>query len=148
MKLIVNCKLESESAIPPRYMTDGAGCFDFFANIDEPVTVKHGKPIIFDTGCKFEIPAGWVMKIYSRSGHGFKFDTRLANCVGIIDSDYRGEVKVKLTADVGGSVVINPGDAIAQGMLEKVIKVEFDIVNELSVTDRGENGFGHTTWPQ
>jgi len=77
--------------------------------------VGHDYPVIFSTGIAFEIPAGWVMRIYSRSGHGFNSDTRLANFVGIIDSDYRGEVKVKLTNDSTNRLLaIGHGDRIAQ----------------------------------
>ena len=85
------------------------------------------------------------MLVYSRSGHGFKHDTRLANCVGVIDSDYRGELMVKLTYDgAEDGPFIEPGDRIAQAMIVPVSQVSFDVVDELSDTVRGSGGFGST----
>lgn len=135
----------------PAYKTTGAAMFDLHAvidgNEDSHVVVAHGMPVIVRTGLKFEIPEGYAMKIYSRSGHGFNKDTRLANCVGIIDSDYRGEVLIKLTNDnqQGEVMVITNGDSIAQAEIVPVLRVEdFNMVSELSETERGEGGFGHT----
>ncbi len=146
MKVNIN-KLHPR-AITPTYATDGSACFDLYAlmhndKICEPVA--HNYPVIFRTGIAFEIPAGWVMRIYSRSGHGFIRDTRLANCVGIIDSDYRGEVKVKLTNDsIDGLMAISHGDRIAQAEITPMYRAEFIEVDGLSETDRGTGGFGST----
>lgn len=97
------------------------------------------------TGWAFEVPTGHVMMIYSRSGHGFQHNVRLANCVGVIDSDYRGEVAVKLAQDSGGDkVVFRRGERIAQAMIIPVEQVEFQEVNELSETVRGNAGYGST----
>ena len=87
------------------------------------------------------------MLIFSRSGQGFNYDMRLANCVGVIDSDYRGELMVKLTKDVGpeSQAIVNEGVAIAQGMLIKLDRIKFIEVEELSLTDRGTGGFGSTS---
>ena len=136
----------------PAYGTDGAACFDIYVDSDSwPVTARaYGvevlpdRPKVFDTGLSFEVPEGWALMIYSRSGHGFKNDTRLANCVGVIDSDYRGELKVKLTADSPNGIKVYPGDRIAQAMLVQVPKVRFIEVDDLSSTERGEGGFGST----
>jgi dUTP pyrophosphatase len=84
------------------------------------------------------------MLIFSRSGHGFKNDVRLSNCVGVIDSDYRGEVQIKLSNDGGDHFTINNDDRIAQAMLVKLPWVELIEVDELSETARGTNGFGST----
>ena len=85
------------------------------------------------------------MLVYSRSGHGFKYGVRLANCVGVIDSDYRGEVGVKLTADqTSEGFFVRNGDRIAQAMIVPVDRVEFEEVEKLSDTDRGTGGFGST----
>ena len=83
------------------------------------------------------------MMIYSRSGHGFNWGVRLANCVGVIDSDYRGEVKVKLQAD-GCAMTVSKHDRIAQAMIIPVPKVQFTEVEALSETVRGAGGFGST----
>src|SRR5574340_1561650 len=88
-------------AIIPQYQTEGAACFDLHAIIPErvPRVILSSSPETFRTGLAFEVPDGWALLIYSRSGHGFGHDTRLANCVGVIDADYRGEVQVRLTRD-------------------------------------------------
>jgi len=88
------------------------------------------------------------MLIFSRSGHGFKNDARLANCVGVIDSDYRGEVAVKMTSDRQFSdahaLVVRNGDRIAQAMIIPFPKIKFEEVDELGSTERGTGGFGST----
>jgi dUTP pyrophosphatase len=132
----------------PTYGSDGAACFDLYACAPGKVALVMGREAqaaTFDTGLAFEIPPGWVMKIYSRSGHGFKNDVRLANCVGVIDSDYRGQVAVRLTADHGiNPLPVKDGDRIAQAMLVPVPRVTFCEVDELSETVRGAGGFGST----
>ena len=131
------------AAILPTYATEGSACFDLYALTNGDA--DHGEPGTFRTGLAFEIPEGYVMKVYSRSGHGFKNDTRLANCVGIIDSDYRGELMVKLTCDKPGwGLAVSAGERIAQAMIEKVNQVQFEQVEELSETSRGQGGFGST----
>jgi dUTP pyrophosphatase len=135
-------------AVIPKYATEGAACFDLCAVINEikPVPVFAGQPVTFATGLSFEIPEGWVMLIFSRSGHGFNSGVRLANCTGVIDSDYRGEVGVKLTKDQDavGAFEVRNGDRIAQAMLVQVPLVELVEVEELSNTERGTGGFGST----
>lgn len=127
----------------PTYATPGAACFDFYSIEDAEVGTLNTSHV-FRTGLKFEIPEGWVMMIFSRSGHGFKNDIRLANCVGIIDSDYRGEVMVKLTSDRMRLNEIFKGDRIAQGMLVPVLRVQFTVSEAILSSDRGEGGFGST----
>ena len=130
-------------AVIPTYGTDGAACFDISSVEDG--TVHAGGSTIFPTGLAFEVPHGYVLKVYSRSGQGFNQDIRLANCVGIIDSDYRGELMVKLTNDsTFGYVQVTKGNRIAQGMLIKFDQVVFDEVRELTTTLRGECGLGST----
>lgn len=132
-------------AMLPTHATPGSACFDFYALLDAPVTVKAGKSTQVQTGLAFEVPKGWVMLIYSRSGHGFKNGVRLSNCVGVIDSDYRGEVKISLEAEYGhGHLVVEDGDRIAQGMLVPSYRAEMIEVDLLSETERGFGGFGST----
>ena len=144
----INIKKLHPLAKMPTYATAGAGCFDLYATNEYHVLVQGGAPVKFGTGLAFEIPAGHAMFILSRSGHGFNFDTRLANCVGCIDSDYTGEVMVKLTCDIDPEsrtpLVINPGDRIAQACIIPMLKVGFDVVDSLPETDRGSGGFGST----
>ena len=134
-------------AILPTYATDGSACFDLYAvdcGDQHPIYYQQGQ--VFSTGLSFEIPYGWHVLIFSRSGHGFKNGVRLANCVGVIDADYRGEVMVKLYADTPATDVlrVSTGDRIAQAQLVPVHRAEFIEVDELSQTERGTGGFGST----
>lgn len=135
-------KLHPDARLPV-YGTDGAACFDLAA-LDSNYVAEESTARI-RTGLSFEIPEGHVMLIFSRSGHGFKNNVRLANCVGVIDADYRGEVMVKLTKDSGHALfTIEPGDRIAQAMVIPFPRVTFEEVEELSSTERGTGGFGST----
>lgn len=134
------------AAILPKYATEGAACFDLHAVQPDDWAIYPSVPSTVRTGLAFEVPAGFVMLIFSRSGHGFKHDTRLANCVGVIDSDYRGEVMVRLTRDSSQAqpLAVKEGDRIAQAMVLPIPVVELVEVNELTDTERGVGGFGHT----
>ena len=142
MKLKI-CKLHPD-AIVPKYQTDGAACFDLHAIACPTTDVLRSD--LFRTGLAFEVPEGYAMLVYSRSGQGFKHATRLANCVGVVDSDFRGEVMVKLVNDRshGVALTVRPGDRIAQAMLVQVPHVEFEVCEQLSLTERGEGGLGST----
>jgi dUTP pyrophosphatase len=134
-------------AIAPVYATAGAACFDLHALVlTESDAVSDGNPVTVRTGLSFEVPEGYVMEIYSRSGHGFKNSVRLANCVGIIDSDYRGEVMLRLAKDASPAPLmwIRNGDRIAQAMIVPIPQVQLTEVTDLSETDRGSGGFGST----
>lgn len=144
--MMINIKKLHERAMIPTFATDGAACFDLYAMVEDSkkVSIYKHSPAIIRTGLAFEIPKGHAMMIYSRSGHGFNNDVRLSNCVGVIDSDYRGEVKVKLAAD-GNGFGVSHGDRIAQAMIIPVPAIEgFLVSNELSETERGDGGFGST----
>lgn len=143
----VGVKRLTNTAILPAFATAGAACFDLHADLkseDGCEQIIFSYEHIFRTGLAFDIPKGYALMVYSRSGHGFKNDVRLANCVGVIDSDYTGEVKVKLTIDNDGSFIVSHGDRIAQAMLIKVPCVQLVEVDELKTTERGANGFGST----
>lgn len=127
-------------AIIPTYGTSGAACFDLYA-IDAKYTDRQ---VFVRTGLAFEIPEGHVMMVYSRSGMGIKQGIRLANCVGVIDSDYRGEVQVVLHSDRSEWPETRFKDRVAQAMIVPVNQVSFEFVEELSSTDRGAGGFGST----
>lgn len=145
MKLRIQ-KLHPAAKVP-QYSTDGAGCFDIHAILDQPKTIFLGESITIQTGLAFEVPEGYVLMIYSRSGQAFKHGTRLANCVAVIDSDYRGEVMVKLTRDYEidtEALSVKDGDRVAQGMIIPVPRVEFEVCEQLTMTDRGNGGFGST----
>lgn len=149
MKLKIK-KLHPNARIP-EYATDGAACFDLYA-----ATVNGfdcigdlcypGRDLICDTGLAFEVPMGYMLQIRSRSGLAFKYGVEAFH--GTIDSDYRGAVEVRLTcAHLGEDeppVKINPGDHIAQACLVQAPRVAFEVVEELSDTSRGAEGFGST----
>lgn len=153
----VKVKKLRDDAVLPTYATDGSGCFDIYGSPtyhthEEKNSIKTG---IYSTGLSFEIPENHVMLIFSRSGMGFKSGIRLANCVGVIDNDYRGELMVKLYTDeqtgfYSGMRVATagqpnePNSRIAQGLVIPYPKVEFEEVAELSDTIRGTGGFGST----
>lgn len=129
-------------AVLPTYASDGAACFDL--RTIEAGEVGAYQANTFRTGLAFEIPDGHVMLVFSRSGHGFKHGLRLANCVGVIDADYRGEVMVRLRNDGPIRFGFEPGDRVAQAMILPVPSVEMGEVAELSTTQRGAGGFGST----
>lgn len=128
----------TDTAKLPTYAHDGDACFDLYA---DDVNVTSGG-FLCNTGLSVEVPRGYAMMIYSRSGHGFDHNTRLSNCVGVIDSGYAGEIMVKLTCDSIISYKPRYGDRIAQAMLIPVPVVTFEEVTELSDSERGEGGFG------
>jgi dUTP pyrophosphatase len=138
----VKIKRVRPNAIGPIKASAGAACFDLHADlaVAGPINIVHGTPAIIGTGIAVEIPPGFVMLIFSRSGHGF---TR-ANCVGVIDNDYRGEILVKLVADKYGQLTVYQGDRIAQAMVIPYPEVRFDWTDELSSTTRGTGGLGST----
>lgn len=138
-------KVHPETKVPV-YSSVGAACFDLYAASIIDVTDDSGeRTVTYGTGLQFEVPEGHVMMVYSRSGHGFKHGITLANSTGVIDADYRGEVCVKLRkmgVDIHGMPAV--GERIAQAMIIPVEQVNFEEVDELSSTERGEGGFGST----
>lgn len=133
----IKVKKLNNTAILPR-VTTGNACFDFFAIEETPVIGFCTK---VRTGLSFEIPSGYHMKLFMRSSYGAKRTIRLSNCVGIVDSSYRGEVMVFFDAAMMPET-IHKGDRFMQGLIEKDIPVEFALAHELSDTDRGTGGFG------
>jgi dUTP pyrophosphatase len=142
-------------AVVPTYAHETDACFDLYAATVAGMTelgrhVDPMHPVVFGTGLAFEVPPGFAMLIFSRSGHAFKHDARLANCVGVIDSGFTGEVMVKLTADDSVAqdsgrqmpLHVKPGDRIAQAMLVAVPRVVFEVVDDLGESQRGAGGFG------
>lgn len=135
----------SPDAFIPQYATPGSACFDLCAIHDgDPVSLKPGCAHIFRTGLAFEIPIGWRMDVFSRSGHGFKNQVSLANSVGKIDHDYRGELMISLLNAGKEVFTVKHGDRIAQGEVNPVHRVTFHEVQELTDTQRGTGGLGST----
>ena len=147
----INIQKRHPDAVIPAYATPGSACFDITCvGVPEDVgparhfRIAPHESRIFRTGLAFEIPEGYRLDVFSRSGHGFKQGIRLSNCVGKIDSDYRGELLVSLYNDSNHDRVISVGERIAQGEINPVHRVEFEVVHALSSTDRGEGGMGST----
>lgn len=141
-KSFLKVKKLHEDAQLPEYATEGAACFDIKSVQDGVVPV--GGSTAFSTGLAFEIPEGHVMLVYSRSGHGFKNDVSLSNSTGIIDSDFRGTLAIKLSNNGTKDFYVDKGDRIAQGMIIKYDRISFVEVESLSETQRGEGGLGST----
>lgn len=136
-------KMSSTAKSPYRGSSDAAG-FDLFADISEPLIILSGESKMIDTGIAIEIPQGYFGGLYARSGLAAKKGLRPSNCVGIIDADYRGIVKVKLHNDSELDQTIQPQERIAQLIIQPYLEVILNEVEELSDTVRGEGGFGST----
>jgi dUTP pyrophosphatase len=134
------------SAIPlPAYATAGSAGLDLRACLDEPRVLAPGKADLVPTGLAIHIDdPGLAAVILPRSGLGHKHGIVLGNLVGLIDSDYQGQLMVSCWNRGGEPFTINPGERIAQLVIVPVVQVEFDIVNEFESTRRGAGGFGHT----
>lgn len=139
--MIVKVKKNNPEAILPTYGSEGAGCFDLYSC--EQVVLAHGETHTFDTGLAFEIPKGHVMLVYLRSSMGAR-GFSLSGHVGVIDSDYRGNVFVPFRMDKNSIQVINKGDRIAQAMITPFEQVNFIETDTLTETKRGKGGFGST----
>ena len=133
-----------DDAIIPAYQTDGAAGFDFCAHLSEPYTLKPGEIHAFDTGVGVEIPEGYELQVRSRSGLAYKHQESKLKGVGTIDSDYRGEIRALLKNHGETEFIVEPGMRIAQGVVAKYERVEFEEVSKLSETDRSKGGFGST----
>lgn len=131
-------------AVLPKYATPGSACFDLTASGDGQPHPRDFNAWVFPTGLSVEVPEGHVMLIFSRSGQGFNEGVRLSNCVGVIDSDYRGEIRVSLRADGEQPTRNYKGSRIAQAMIVPIPAVEIVEVEDLSITERGAGGFGST----
>lgn len=132
------------NAILPTYGSDGAAGADLYACLDETVTIEPGETVKIPTGLAMEIPENYAGLIYARSSLGTKRGLAPANKVGVVDSDYRGEVCVMLLNHGKEPQSIAPGERIAQLLITPVLKVSFEETDELSDTRRGAGGFGST----
>lgn len=139
---MVNVKKLRDDAIIPTQGSQYAAGYDLYAAIDTPITIKSEETVKIGTGLAFELPEGFFAGIFARSGLATKKGLRPANCVGVVDCDYRGEVIVAIHNDSNRNAVIAPGDRIAQMILLPYQSMEFTEVNDLSETDRGDGGFG------
>ena len=129
----------------PKFATAGAACMDLCACIDTPVTLEAGARALIPTGIAIALPsADYVALVFARSGLGIKQGVCLSNGVGVIDSDYRGEIGVGLVNLGQSTYTVQPGDRIAQLMVTPVVQPTVVQVSALDDTDRGAGGFGST----
>lgn len=134
-------KLNTNAKVPTRGSEEAAG-YDLYSNSD--VEIRPEGTIKVNTGIAMEIPKGYFGAIYARSGLATKEGLRPANCVGVIDSDYRGEIIVALHNDSNIVRVVEKGERIAQIVIMPYLSVEFEEVDNLDETKRGNGGFGST----
>ena len=135
--------LNSLARVPVRGSQNAAG-YDLYAATNEQIVIAPHETKKISTGLAMEIPEGTFGAIFARSGLATKNSLRPANCVGVIDSDYRGECIVALHNDSDRDRWIMPGERIAQLIILPYLSVDFNVVEELSDTERGSGGFGST----
>ena len=140
----MNIKKLNEKATIPTYGSEYAAGADLYACVDDVVTIAPGETKMIPTGLAMEIPVGYAGLIYARSGLASKKGLAPANKVGVVDSDYRGEVMVALHNHSNEEKSIEPNERIAQLVVAPFLKVDFNVVDELDDTKRGEGGFGST----
>ena len=129
----------------PQFATPGSAAMDLRACLDGPVTLQAGARAVIPTGLAMALPsADYVALVFARSGLGIKRGVCLSNGVGVIDSDYRGEIAVGLVNLSGEDYTVQPGDRIAQLMVVPVVQPTVTLVEELDETDRGSGGLGST----
>lgn len=140
----INIKRLNAKAILPTRGSEQAAGYDLYACIDEPVTIPPHSTVKVGTGLSIELPDNYFGAIFARSGLATKKGLRPSNCVGVCDSDYRGEYIVALHNDSDIGVIINPEERIAQLVVLPYLPVEFNEVDSLTDTERGDGGFGST----
>lgn len=134
----------SKTLTLPKYETLGAAGMDLFANLEEKLVINPGERKLIPSGLKVALPSGWELDVRPKSGLALKKGITVLNAPGLIDEDFRGEIGVILVNHGTESVVILPGDKVAQIALVKVNKIKWVEVTELDTTERGEGGFGST----
>ncbi len=137
-------KIISDRGRIPRYETEGSAGFDIAASLEEPFVLKAGERALVPTGLYFEVPSGYEAQVRARSGLAIKHGIGLVNGIGTVDSDYRGEIRVPMINWSKEDFIINDGERIAQVVISPCVQVELELTADLSETDRGSGGFGHT----
>ena len=137
-------RMRPGAILPKRATAGSAGC-DLYACLDEPVTIHPGETVKIPSGVAIALPGPELAAfVFARSGLGIKHNIIPANCVGVIDSDYRGEIIVGLQNTSQKEFVVSPNDRVAQLILLPVIPADFYEADQLDSTERNEGGFGST----
>lgn len=142
--MIIRTKILREGALLPTYGTASAAGADLYAWLERDITVAPGETVFVPTGIALEVPEGCAGLIYARSGLACKKDLAPANKVGVVDSDYRGEITVALHNHGSQPRTLCHGDRIAQFIITPVLQPVYEIAGELSNSARGTGGFGST----
>lgn len=142
--MVIQIRRLRETAVLPTRGSSMAAGYDLYACIDAPVTVPAGETRKIGTGIAAAIPEGYFGACFARSGLAAKCGLRPANCVGVVDSDYRGEFFVALHNDSAEAQTVQNGDRIAQLVILPFLTVDFEETEELPETARGAGGFGST----
>lgn len=141
----IKVKIVNKSKNPlPKYETQGAAGMDLRANIEEAIVLKPLERKLIPCGIYVELPQGYEAQVRARSGLSLNHGITLINGTGTVDCDYRGEWRVPLVNLSDTEYVLNPGERIAQVVISKYERIEWEEVEELSTTDRGVEGFGST----
>lgn len=142
---MIQVKIINKSKHPlPKYQTDLSAGMDLIANLDQPITLNPLERSLIPTGLFIALPAGYEAQIRPRSGLAFKHGITVLNSPGTIDADYRGEIKVLLINLSNTDFTINDGERIAQMIITSYATVQWQLVEELDNTYRGDGGFGST----
>ena len=136
-------KMRADAKLPKR-ATDGSAGYDLSACVEQPLTVAAGKRVLIPTGIAVALPENTVGLVFGRSGLGIKHGLVPSNAVGVIDSDYRGEISVGLSNHSESDYTIQPGERIAQLVIVPVLTPDIEETEELSETERSSGGFGST----
>ena len=144
-RMAITIKIVNNSNNPlPGYATEGSSGMDLRADLTKPLLLKSLERKLVPTGIFIELPAGYEAQVRPRSGLAIKQGITCLNTPGTIDSDYRGEIKIVLINLSDGDEIINPGDRVAQLVLQMVEKITWEEVTILTETARSEGGFGST----
>ena len=143
--MIINVKkLYDDAIIPTRGTIESAG-YDLYAYLDkDEIIIKPMQTVLIKTGIAIEIPSGYYGALHTRSGIGTKRNLRLANCTGIIDSDYRGELLVAVYNDSNQGQILNNKERFAQIVIMPYLKYDINVVDELNTPQENHDGFGST----
>ena len=142
---ILKVKIINQGVYPiPSYQTEQSAGADLYANISESVAIKPFERVLVSTGLTIELPINFEAQIRPRSGLAFKHGITVLNSPGTIDADYRGEIKVLLINLGQEEYQIQPGESIAQMVIASCVQAHFTVETELSTTERGAGGYGHT----
>ena len=140
----IQIKKINQKAILPKQGSEGAAGYDLYACLDQTVTINPHETVLIPTGITMAIPNNCWGGIYARSGKSIKEGVRPGNCVGVVDSDYRGEILVAAHNDSYHIRTVEPGERIAQFVLHERLLCNWEEVEELDVTERNEGRLGST----